>query len=156
MHQNLTHCLCHNLSEVSEACQVKPSITGNMNLVLAEIMQDTKLYPWTSVRPCHAILLQQTELGHSTWASEAEYQRLCCSHIWNVVSANATTPIPHSPPLTWQGERSAQRVEADPGTKACAAFNNSSCYKQEEHPKCFTSANTACQRSIEHVSMLNE
>ena len=110
------------------ARRAKSSITENMNLLLEEMMEDAALYPCVSVQAGHAILLQQIELGHSSWASEAERQRLHHSHIWNV--ANSTTAKTLSPPLKWQG----QRAEAEPGTKACIDFNNFSCYKQEEHP----------------------
>ena len=51
------------------------------------------------------------------------------------------------------GERvSTERVGEFRGTKACDAFKNSTCNKQEEHPD----ANTACQRKTERGSMLNE
>ena len=71
--------------------RAKPSIANTMTLVLEEIMELAELYPWASVRACHAILLQQIESGHYIWASEAERQRLHRSHIWNMASAKATT-----------------------------------------------------------------
>ena len=43
--------------------RAKPSIAKNMNLVLEEMMEDAKLYTWTSIGACHAILLQHIELG---------------------------------------------------------------------------------------------
>ena len=73
-------------------------------------------------------------MGYHFWASEAECQRLHHSHIWNVASAKVTTPKPHSSLVKRQGKRSAQRVEAKSGTKACTTLNISSCSKQEEHP----------------------
>ena len=127
-----------------------------MTLVLEEIMEDAVLYSCANVRACHAILLQQIEWGHYTWASEAKRQRLHGSHIWNVASAKVTMPKPHSPPLKWQGKRLAQTVEVKPGTKAGDAFNKSACNKQEEHPNalhicqyCLSKENRACKHAKE-------
>ena len=109
-----------------------------------------ELYPWASIRACHAIFLQQIELGHSSWASEAERQRQRHSHIWNVVNATMAKLLSHL-----SGSRGKFRKLSPAPRHVPASTTSHATSRRSIHQPSHLPLLVACLRKTEHVSMLN-
>jgi len=119
--------------------QAKTAIAPHMTAVLQEAMEDAQRYPWSNVRACVAIFLQQIEMGRAKWADASIRGNLRRTHIWNapVKVTRAKTRSPSRPAdesHTGRQRWNNNRFEAKPGTKVCSKFNNEFCNSAQDHP----------------------
>ena len=124
--------------------QAKPSIARNMNLVLKE-MEDAEY------QGCHAILLQQIQLATlpGCLRQSAKGHAASTSGSWPEPRPPCVSPIPHLSSVRGNG------LKLSPVPRH-ALTSRTHAISRRSTPTCFTSANTACQRKTEYVSMLNE
>ena len=104
---------------------------------LSELMANSAIYRWEPVWTLHAIWVQQLENNHADWGNEAKKLEFRHTIVCNPVyqgTRHKAQPIAQ-PQQRPEKDVTGRMAMANPGTKACAAFNIGKCTMQADHPK---------------------
>ena len=114
---------------VGEKESVRPFILQH----LQQLMEYMEVYSWEAIRACHAIWLQQLELGRVTWANEVVKMKYRRALIWHQVMAPPQpTAAPHRQNCQ-QPQQAYRKAEGKPGDRACVAYNKGTCSDNFSH-----------------------
>lgn len=112
------------------------AIKEKMATHVEEIMGGTELYGWERVKVYHSVSLNQLEQGWAMWQEEGVKLMLWHALIWHlaILALAAATKSAVSGTQMQPKSRFAYNAPANPGTKACQAFNERSCTDAAAHP----------------------
>ena len=88
-------------------------------------MEDGEHFGWPTVRAYHAVWLQNIEQSRATWEDKITHLKLCRSLVWHRLACSAQ--LSSTPASTLQAPTRAPRCTANPGHRACMAFNEGLC-----------------------------
>ncbi len=117
---------CSQMSECKDPNQLMLMIKH-----LQELMEDTSDFSWDRAKAFHAIVLNKFEQNKLNWQNREEIQYLRRKHAQRVEAAPPTGQATKA--NGGNGVKSSRRVRADPGTKACVAYNKGSCKEPGDH-----------------------
>ena len=102
---------------------------------LRELMADASTYEWEPVQAYHAIWFRHLENGWVEWEDTDLKLEFCHALVWNSAQHSNPSPMPPSAPRQPPANDTAPKpVTAEPGTKACALYNQGKCRAQPDQP----------------------
>ena len=110
-------------------------------------LEDGETFGWPTVRAYHAVWLQHIEQGRATWDDETTRLKLRRYLVWHRMAPSSQPSS--TPASTPQAPTRAPRCTANPGDRACVAFNQGMCTSNVAHPAdlhvCSYCLKTACR-----------